>query len=61
MLDIAFIRENKKLVEEKSKQKGYPVDVKKLLLLEGENEIEIIAIDKAGNRTKKLIKVKYSR
>ncbi len=35
--------------------------VKKLLLLEGENEIEIIAIDKAGNRTKKLIKVKYSR
>ena len=31
MLDIKFIRENPKLVEEKSRQKGYKVDVKKLL------------------------------
>jgi seryl-tRNA synthetase len=31
MLDIRFIRENKDLVAEKSKQKGYDVDVNKLL------------------------------
>ncbi|MEX2028415.1 MAG: serine--tRNA ligase [Candidatus Curtissbacteria bacterium] len=31
MLDIKFIREHPKLVEEKSAQKGYVVDVKKLL------------------------------
>jgi len=34
MLDIQFIRDNAKLVEEKSKQKGYPVDVEKLLDLD---------------------------
>src|SRR3989338_1544404 len=31
MLDIKFIRGNQKLVEEKSKQKGYVPNVKKLL------------------------------
>lgn len=31
MLDIQFIRQNPKLVEEKAKQKGYPVDVQELL------------------------------
>lgn len=31
MLDIQFIRDNPELVEEKSKQKGYKVDVSKLL------------------------------
>ena len=31
MLDIKYIRENPKLVEEKAKQKGYPVDIQKLL------------------------------
>ena len=34
MLDIQFIRENAKLVEEKSKQKGYEVNIKKLLDLD---------------------------
>ncbi len=34
MLDIKFIRENPELVAEKSKQKGYEVDVKKLLELD---------------------------
>jgi seryl-tRNA synthetase len=34
MLDIQFIRDNPKLVEEKSKQKGYDVNVKDLLLLD---------------------------
>jgi seryl-tRNA synthetase len=31
MLDIQFVRDNPELVEEKSKQKGYIVDVTKLL------------------------------
>lgn len=34
MLDIQFIRENPELVQEKSGQKGYKVDVKKLLELD---------------------------
>ncbi len=34
MLDIQFIRDNPKLVEEKSKQKGYDVNVGDLLLLD---------------------------
>src|SRR5258708_2257512 len=36
MLDIRFIRENAELVAEKSKQKGYRVDIKKLLQLDEE-------------------------
>ena len=31
MLDIKFIRENQKLIEEKSDQKGFPVNLAKLL------------------------------
>src|SRR5690554_4793417 len=34
MLDIQFIRENPKLVEEKSKQKAYDVNVSRLLELD---------------------------
>lgn len=34
MLDIRFIRENAELVEQKAKQKGYDVDIKKLLELD---------------------------
>lgn len=34
MLDIRFIRENAELVEEKAQQKGYKVDIKKLLELD---------------------------
>jgi seryl-tRNA synthetase len=36
MLDIQFIRDNPKLVQEKSKQKGYEVDIPKLIQLDGE-------------------------
>lgn len=37
MLDIAYIRENKDLVELKSRQKGLPVDINKLLELDEEH------------------------
>ncbi len=38
MLDIQFIRENPKLVQEKSKQKGYEVDVDRLLAVDNEKK-----------------------
>lgn len=34
MLDIQFIRDNSKLVSQKSAQKGYPVDIEKLLAVD---------------------------
>lgn len=36
MIDIQFIRDNPELVSEKSVQKGYPVDINKLLSLDNE-------------------------
>lgn len=36
MLDIQFIRDNAKLVQEKSQQKGYKIDIKALLKLDSE-------------------------
>jgi len=36
MLDIRFIRENPELIEKKAKQKGYKVDIKKLIELDDE-------------------------
>lgn len=42
MLDIRFIRENPELVTEKSKQKGYDVDVRKLLAVD-DNRRKLIA------------------
>jgi seryl-tRNA synthetase len=51
MLDIRFIRENAELVKEKSKQKGYSVDVDKLLELDKQRrevmgDIEIIRAER---------------
>jgi len=45
MLDIQFIRDNPELVEEKSKQKGYNVDVRQLLQLDEERRNLIPNID----------------
>ncbi len=45
MLDIQFIRDNADLVAEKSKQKGYEVDVKKLLELDNKRRELIIKSD----------------
>ena len=40
MLDIQFIRDNPELVAEKSKHKGYDVDIQQLLGFDGEGEEE---------------------
>jgi len=46
MLDIKFIRENPKLTEEKSKQKGHEIDVVKLLKVDDTRRKLIEEIDK---------------
>lgn len=43
MIDIQFVRDNPNLVREKSKQKGYDVDVEKLLQLDTERK-ELIQV-----------------
>jgi seryl-tRNA synthetase len=45
MLDIRFIREHPDLVKEKSRQKGYDVDVDKLLVLDKERRALLSDID----------------
>lgn len=45
MLDIQFIRDNAELVAEKSKQKGYDVDVKKLLELDTERRSKLTKLE----------------
>jgi seryl-tRNA synthetase len=45
MLDIQFIRENPELVSEKSKQKGYEVDIPALLELDAERRTRQTQID----------------
>lgn len=46
MLDIKFIRENPKLVAEKAKQKGYVVNIEKLLKVDEERRKSIEQTDK---------------
>lgn len=45
MLDIQFIRDNPELVAEKAKQKGYPVDVPKLLELDKQRRAHVTQIE----------------
>lgn len=45
MLDIQFIRDNADLVAEKSKQKGYQVDINKLLQLDIERRAQLTSIE----------------
>src|SRR3972149_5357817 len=52
MLDIKFIRDNPKLVEEKAKQKGYPVDIQKLLKVDEERKKLIEEVDKLRSKRK---------
>ena len=52
MLDINFIRENPKIVSEKAKQKGYPVDVQKLLKVDVERRKLIEEVDQLRSQRK---------
>ncbi len=53
MLDIKFIRENPKSVAEKSKQKGYDVDVEKLLKVDEGRRKLIEEVDQLRSNRKK--------
>jgi seryl-tRNA synthetase len=50
MLDIQFVRDNPDLVAEKSKQKGYEVDIRQLLELDGERRTRVTQIDELRAR-----------
>jgi seryl-tRNA synthetase len=50
MLDIQFIRDNPELVEEKSKQKGYDVDVKQLLELDTQRRTRLTQVEELRAR-----------
>ena len=54
MLDIQFIRENPELVAEKSRQKGYDVDVNRLLVLDSERRTRLTQIDELRRRRNEL-------
>ena len=50
MLDIQFIRENPDMVQEKSKQKGYEVDVKKLISIDTDRRTRLTRIEDLRRR-----------
>lgn len=50
MLDIQYIRDNPELVAEKSKQKGYDVDVRQLLELDTERRTRLTQIEELRRR-----------
>jgi seryl-tRNA synthetase len=50
MLDIQFIRDNPDLVAEKSKQKGYDVDIRQLVELDVERRTRLTQIDELRSR-----------
>ncbi len=56
MLDIKFIRENAKLVEEGARQKGYPTDVEKLLKVDDQRRKLIEEVDKLRSDRNKAAK-----
>lgn len=54
MLDIQTIRDNPELVQEKSKQKGYDVDIRQLLELDSERRTRLTQIDELRRRRNQL-------
>jgi len=54
MLDIKFIRENPKLVEKKAKQKGYQVDIDRLLTVDKKRRKLIEEIDGLRSQRKRV-------
>lgn len=52
MIDIKFIRENPELVEEKARQKGYPVNIPKLIDIDKNRRKLIEEVDKLRSQRK---------
>ena len=57
MIDIQFIRDNPELVAEKSKQKGYEVDVQKILKLDEERRELLQQIESNRNVRNQIAKM----
>lgn len=53
MLDIKFIRENPELVKEKAKQKGYEIDIDKLIKVDENRRKSIEEVDSLRSERKK--------
>ncbi len=45
MLDVKFIRENLELVEKSAKEKGYKIDIKKVLELDDERKKQLVQVE----------------
>lgn len=56
MLDIQFIRDNSELVQKKSEQKGYKVDIPKLLELDDRRRSFLTNIEQVTAKQRKLLK-----
>jgi len=52
MIDIKFIRENPKLIAEKARQKGYSVDIQKLLKVDEERRKLVDEVDQLRSQRK---------
>lgn len=50
MLDIQYVRDNAELVEQKSKQKGYEVDTRQILELDGQRRTRQVQVDELRRR-----------
>ena len=45
MLDVKFIRENLELVEKSAKEKGYKIDIRKVLELDDKRKAELVEVE----------------
>ena len=45
MLDVKFIRENLELVEKSAKEKGYKIDIRKVLELDDKRKVELVEVE----------------
>lgn len=54
MLDIQFIRENKELVTEKSRQKGFDVDIEQLLGFDGKRRELLLKVEELRHKRNEL-------
>ena len=45
MLDVKFIRENLELVEKSAKEKGYKIEIKKVLELDDKRKVELVEVE----------------
>ena len=55
MLDVKFIRENKELVEKSAREKGYKVDINKLLAVDDERKAELVQVEELRKKRNEIL------